>query len=156
MSYSPADRVSQGRRLQELIDYLGVTNKEFSERIGYSQTSLSLIIRGSHGMSKRFVSSLSRVNANKLWLLKGEGNKLGDIPAHPESVITNRDVFRPKMSDETAEKYMQALQSGITITNSFAESCDEDEAIKLMREYVELKHKLAHVKASLLGMLSGE
>ncbi|MBE7411363.1 MAG: helix-turn-helix domain-containing protein [Leptospiraceae bacterium] len=65
-------------RLKNLINLLGITQKEFSERIGFSSNILTEILSGrTKTVSKKVIKSiLATFPVREEWLLTGEGDPL--------------------------------------------------------------------------------
>jgi len=61
-------------RLKSLRKKLDLTQAEFAEKLGISQTFLSDIEKGKKGFSASILLSLWRLNVNLDWFVGGEGN----------------------------------------------------------------------------------
>ena len=79
-----------GERLSQLIQTLGVSKKEFSNLIGFSQAYVSMILGGKRpNPSVRFIDSIVRqFQVNGEWLKSGTG----EMFAQPTANLASSDL----------------------------------------------------------------
>lgn len=158
-NYSEKQLKEQKKRLRELMSYLNVNQTGFAKLIHTSTGTVSTALNKIAPFTAHFLTLLTAININQAWLLEGEGNKIGNKPILDESVITNREVFTPKMSDETKLKYQKALTG---VQQDIKGQVDESpvrlmkDLVRLQKEYNEAREhylyldlKLKEVKAKL-------
>lgn len=64
-------------RLKKILEYSGLTQREFAESIGTTQATLSRQLSGTHKIDKQVALSIQAVyGVNPIWLLTGEGEML--------------------------------------------------------------------------------
>lgn len=80
---------SLSARLELLISHLGVKQKDFAEKTGFTQAYISMILRGSKtNPSNRFFDAVShRFFVNPIWLREGKG----EIFSSPELKLSPAD-----------------------------------------------------------------
>jgi transcriptional regulator with XRE-family HTH domain len=76
-------------RLQRLLDELGITQQEFAEKTGFTQSYISRILKGTKIPGPRFLSLVSREFClSSAWLRSGEG----EMFAPPAPGLSSRDA----------------------------------------------------------------
>ncbi len=66
-------------RIKQVRDELNLTQKEFSEKIGFAQTSYSQIEKGVRNVNERIIKLVCQeFNVNEEWLRTGEGDIFTD------------------------------------------------------------------------------
>lgn len=79
-------------RIKELRKTIGLSQKDFGEKIGISDPAVSKIEKGTNIPSEQTIKSICReFNVNYAWLMEGIGDMFSDLP---ETLI-----------DEVAEEY---------------------------------------------------
>lgn len=74
MESTTDELLEQGIRLGQIIDKLGLTQKEFAAELDVTQPNISQVINGKSGMSMSFAGRLKRkFRVNLDWLSTGEG-----------------------------------------------------------------------------------
>lgn len=69
------------RRLKELRTYLGLSQKNFADRLGITDSGLSNLESGKRNLTEQMIISICReFNANRAWLVEGVGAMLVNIP----------------------------------------------------------------------------
>jgi len=68
-----------GKRLEELIDFLQITKKDFARSIEYSPGNVTDWTKGRYKPSTKALSNIEKVyGVSQKWLLEGEGNMMID------------------------------------------------------------------------------
>jgi len=72
--------MSEKERIEELLHHFRMEQREFAERCGFSEYTVSKIKRGEHGISKKAANSILKAfpEVNRTWLLTGEGCMIVD------------------------------------------------------------------------------
>lgn len=139
-------------RLKQVIDWLleqkvALSNRSIAEKMGYSPSSLSLIINGKVSITEKFVKSLcaldSRINPD--WILSGIGAmiKEGTSFANPEVGTPSSTIKNGESIDDFAARmeYVTIMQSMAKLERSMAkmQSLYEQRISELEKEVAELK-----------------
>ena len=68
--------IEKSARLKSLLDYLNLSQRAFSEKIGKSPTSISQILNGTRNLTASIVWEICAAfpKANAAWLMTGEGD----------------------------------------------------------------------------------
>ena len=83
-------------RIRQLRLTLNLTQKEFGEKVGFTQTHLSMIENGNSGIVDKCVKLIcGTFNVNEHWLRTGEGEMFCAYPYEQEF----RDVFSKLTKD---------------------------------------------------------
>lgn len=89
------------KRIEQLIDTLGITQKEFAQQIGMSAAALSHVTSGRNRPSLELVTKIlnKHPNVNSDWLLFGKGHM---VKMQHEDVIesTPHEVVRVEYKDQ--------------------------------------------------------
>lgn len=68
------------KRLKELREYLGLTQKEFASKIGLKNGIISSYEKGDRTITQRnLILICEKFNVNKEWLLDGTGSMFKDV-----------------------------------------------------------------------------
>ena len=72
--------MSEKERIEELLHYFRMEQKEFAEKCGFTPEIISNIKREKQGISKRVFSKIIKtfLQVNKSWLSDGEGEMIKD------------------------------------------------------------------------------
>ena len=82
-------------------DCLHLTQPQFAERLGYSQTYISLVERGERELSGDLVASiLSEIKTSKSWLLYGSGTPFDAEAATKDALSLFRSSYNLLPEDE--------------------------------------------------------
>ena len=110
-------------RIKELRKALGLTQSEFSEKIGLNHISISLFENGTREISKRTrLAILREYNVNPEWLDKGEGDMFLPIKQKDEIIQFAEQVVNANDSDirkKTLKVLAGLSQSDWQIIESF-------------------------------------
>lgn len=69
------------RRLKELRTHLGLSQKNFADRLGITDSGLSNLESGKRNLTEQMTISICReFNVNRAWLAEGVGDMFVDIP----------------------------------------------------------------------------
>ena len=100
------------KRIKKIINWLafqGVaeSDKELSEKLGYTKSSFSQIINGKVPLSAKFVKKLCSLdkNINEVWVLKGTGTMFKDNPNSEDGITIPAvawDVIRKQANSLSA------------------------------------------------------
>ncbi len=84
-------------RLKELRKNLGLTQKEFGEKMGMQQQAIAMIENGRRSLNERQIKAICAVyGANENWIKTGEGEMFEDLTKEAEianfmgSVLSNK------------------------------------------------------------------
>ena len=80
-------------RLKSLRKKLDLTQAEFAEKLGISQTFLSDIEKGKKGFSASILLSLWRLNVNLDWFVGGEGSMFKEKSGQAEIESVDIDLL---------------------------------------------------------------
>ena len=72
--------MNDSQRIEELLHYFRMEQKEFAEKCGFDSNIISNIKRGKSGISKKVFASILNAftEVNKTWLATGEGEMLNN------------------------------------------------------------------------------
>lgn len=69
------------KRLKELRTHLGLSQKNFAERLGITDSGLSNLESGKRNLTEQMIISICReFNVNRAWLVEGVGEMFTNIP----------------------------------------------------------------------------
>lgn len=92
---------SMNRRIEQLIDYLGIRKNAFAERLNISQAFVSQLCSGSSKPSDRTIADICReFNVNEAWLRTGEGEMFR--PKSKNTLLL--ELFNDAMEEESGTK----------------------------------------------------
>lgn len=95
------------QRIQEIIDYLGMTKTAFATSINVSQQYISKIVRTGNP-SDLFINSVCMVhNINEDWLRYGKGNM--HLPSTEEERYAKNVARLQRADDETIMRWVNAI-----------------------------------------------
>ncbi len=106
--------IEKGQRLRDLRKYFDLNQKEFADRVGMRESSISAIETGKRTIGKRIAIDISRsFNTNPLWLLLGEGNMflMDDNGEEKQHTDTSATANEPQISYATAQMQQLLLKS---------------------------------------------
>lgn len=104
---------TQGTRLKELREDLGLTQKEIADQLGYNQSYYSQIERGDKGMTSKLTTKLFVLfGVSSDWLLNGIGNKpsvvLG-VNSGGKVVATDKNINQANMVNITENQTVEGI-----------------------------------------------
>ena len=114
-----------GKRLKELRYKLGLSQREFAEKLGIHYMTLSRYESGKYSLSDRFITKLKETfKVNPRWLLTGEGEMF--LPKDKPTEALKVEAFGLKgatidfLAEEIAEKAIAEamVERGILATDS--------------------------------------
>lgn len=92
-------------RIKELRKKLGLTQKEFGERIGVTNFTISDIEKGKRVLTERNMNLIcEKFNVNKEWLESGTGSML--IPEHPVDEFSQIISKIEESNDEFVKNFL--------------------------------------------------
>lgn len=122
---------SMYERIAEISKESGLNKTEFGQRVGISQSMVSLICLGKANPSDRTISDICRVfRVNEEWLRNGTGEKyrkkpraeeLGEIFADLEVDETVKARFIRTLADFPEEYFAQALEMARKFLERYAQ-----------------------------------
>lgn len=122
---------SMYERIAEISKESGLNKTEFGQRVGISQSMVSLICLGKANPSDRTISDICRVfRVNEDWLRNGTGEKyrkkprseeLSEIFAYLEVDETVKARFIRTLADFPEEYFAQALEMARKFLERYAE-----------------------------------
>lgn len=122
---------SMYERIAEISKESGLNKTEFGQRVGISQSMVSLICLGKANPSDRTISDICRVfRVNEEWLRYGTGEKyrkkprseeLSEIFAYLEVDETVKARFIRTLADFPEEYFAQALEMARKFLERYAE-----------------------------------
>ena len=122
---------SMYERIAEISRESGLNKTEFGQRVGISQSMVSLICLGKANPSDRTISDICRVfRVNEDWLRNGTGEKyrkkprseeLSEIFAYLEVDETVKARFIRTLADFPEEYFAQALEMARKFLERYAE-----------------------------------
>lgn len=88
------------KRLKELRTHLGLSQKNFAERVGITDSGLSNLESGKRNLTEQMIISICReFNVNRAWLVEGVGDMLANIP----ETILDELALQFNLSDDEIE-----------------------------------------------------
>ena len=97
-------------RIKEIRNFLGLTQKEFSESIKMSRSNLAGIENGSVNLNKRNIELICEVyNVNENWLKTGEGEMFIDLTEDDELSLLIGEFLAE--NDEYKKKIIKTMLS---------------------------------------------
>lgn len=120
-------------RIANLIEFLGINQKEFANKINVGTGRLSNVLKGRNKPDTDFVSEIIRVfrNVNPVWLLIGEG-EISTLPNYPD-ISTISQIAEPTPEYKSAPNVAE-------LNNELIEVYRENR--KLHKENLELREKM--------------
>jgi len=100
-------------RLNQFIDYLGISNNKFAESCGLSAAQMSNMLNGRNFGIDKLLNIFNKYSyLNSEWLIKGEGSMLkGEIMEPPETKhIVQLDKMVGGSSNEAERIYKELLK----------------------------------------------
>lgn len=82
------------QRVIKLRKMLYLNQRSFAEKVGITQTSLSMIENGGGISSKTIKKITENLGVNRQWLMEGKGEILKDEKKEEKSLISQLDVFK--------------------------------------------------------------
>lgn len=115
--------MTQGERIKEVRNTLGLTLEKFGNRLGVTKTAISNIEKGNRNLTEQMIISICReFNVNKKWLRTGEG-----------------EPFKKLSPDEEIASYVSELLEDGTENPLY------EIIIEIMKTYSELSPKSQEV-----------
>ena len=115
--------MTQGERIKEVRNTLGLTLEKFGNRLGVTKTAISNIEKGNRNLTDQMIISICReFNVNKKWLRTGEG-----------------EPFKKLSPDEEIASYVSELLEDGTENPLY------EIIIEIMKTYSELSPKSQEV-----------
>lgn len=118
-----------GERLKELRKTLGLTQKEFADKLGMVPPAIGMMERGARKINERQLKSICAVyGVNENWLRNGEGEMFEDLSKEAEIANFMGSVFTNK-SDSFKKRFIAMLAAlddeGWLLLQKMAESLVE-------------------------------
>lgn len=94
-----------GKRMQQIIDYYGISASTFADALGVGRSSISHILSGRNKPSLDFVTKITEtyIEVDLYWLLYGKGS----FPSIQNSSSSNKDVFEKKNIQKESERFIK-------------------------------------------------
>lgn len=117
--------MTQGERIKEVRNTLGLTLEKFGEKLGVTKTAISRIEKGERGLTEQMTKSICReFSVDYIWLTTGEGEMFIDsdddfieridrIMAGEDDARKNLFKFMLELSDEDIEALDRLMQKAI-------------------------------------------
>lgn len=147
-------------RIRTLRDALGLTQKEFGEKIGLKQNTVAVIESGKRETSDQTILAICRAfNVNEEWLRNGTG-EMRNVDASDElealakkydlsvrsQIIVEKFVSLSRADQEAMARYIEEVAAGFRSVEDSASAPDsmprtEEEAAELARQAFRLQKK---------------
>src|SRR5690606_17064831 len=126
-------------RLKQVRKTFKMNQKEFADKLGYKQSSISELENGVKNISKAIIYSLEKeLGVNPQWLLDGDGEMF--LPKGPRS-SSRSDVDSPRYMLTNEPSYAKEPQEPYeNIKDKLLEAYEEN--IKLMKELLQKEREL--------------
>ncbi len=117
-------------RIQELINSLGISNKDFAEKIDISPAIISHVLSGRNKASLHLISQITNVytNVNLAYLLHGTGGLFNANKNQPISPTQSNEPPLP-----SGARYV-AVPQGAPVYKSLQEEEPEEDSIRKLDE----------------------
>jgi hypothetical protein len=136
-----ANKVTEGKRLQEMMGILNIKAPQLASALGY-KTPITIynIVKGKQGMTKRFLESVSKafpgIDIN--WLKTGMGKPIRDaVPSQGERKTSSiRTGFFDLLAQDDAHEFLMSWDEKRTTTYYSAPNLKNcDLAISMVGDY---------------------
>ena len=117
--------MTQGERIKEVRNTLGLTLEKFGEKLGVTKTAISRIEKGERGLTEQMTKSICReFSVDYIWLTTGDGEmfvesdddfieRIDRIMAGEDDARKNLVKFMLELSDEDIEALDRLMQKAI-------------------------------------------
>ncbi|MFT4679408.1 MAG: transcriptional regulator with XRE-family HTH domain [Litorivivens sp.] len=107
-------------RLQQILDHLGLSPKDFAEQMGIQRSAISHILNGRNKPSLDFIIKLSKhyPQFNNLWVLHGKDPMITlvtSVTTTPSKIVTSKETPVPIPVLKEEEKATQKVASKVLI-----------------------------------------
>ena len=125
-------------RIEILLTYLKVNQKEFAKKTGLSENTISHAKKGKHIPNIEFFNSIYRIlpNLNAQWLYMGIGEMFNDSKSNFEGagkkIMDKVKTFRKMISLEDCQEELEKAETEITYLK--AQVDDKNKIIKLLKK----------------------
>jgi transcriptional regulator with XRE-family HTH domain len=84
-------------RIRQIIDFTGLSNKDFADSIDVAPAIISHILSGRNKASLHIVQQITNVytNVNLMYLLNGDGGLIKESEANPKQLSSYDEGIRP-------------------------------------------------------------
>lgn len=120
--------MTQGERIKEVRNSLGLTLEKFGEKLGVTKTAISRIEKGERGLTEQMTKSICReFGVDYMWLTTGEGEMFIDsdddfieridrIMAGEDEARKNLFKFMLELSDDDIAALDRLMKKAIRVT----------------------------------------
>jgi len=122
--------VTQGERIREVRNTLGLTLEKFGDRLGVTKVAISNIEKGNRNLTEQMTKAICReFNVDYIWLTTGDGEmfidtdddfleKIDRIMAGEDDARKNLFKFMLELSDEDIEALDRLMEKAIEFTKN--------------------------------------
>ncbi len=120
--------MTQGERIKDVRNSLGLTLEKFGEKLGVTKTAISRIEKGERSLTEQMTKSICReFGVDYIWLTTGEGKMFVDtdddfieridrIMAGEDEARKNLFKFMLELSDEDIAALDRLMKKAIRVT----------------------------------------
>lgn len=122
--------MTQGERIKEVRNTLGLTLEKFGEKLGVTKTAISRIEKGERGLTEQMTKAICReFSVDYMWLTTGDGEMFIDtdddfieridrIMAGEDDARKNLFKFMLELSDDDIEALNNLMQKAIEFSRN--------------------------------------
>ena len=122
--------MTQGERIREVRNTLGLTLEKFGDRLGVTKVAISNIEKGNRNLTEQMTKAICReFNVDYMWLTTGDGEMFIDndddfieridrIMAGEDDARKNLFKFMLELSDEDIEALDRLMQKAIEFSRN--------------------------------------
>lgn len=122
--------MTQGERIREVRNTLGLTLEKFGDRLGVTKVAISNIEKGNRNLTEQMTKAICReFNVDYIWLTTGDGEmfidtdddfleKIDRIMAGEDDARKNLFKFMLELSDEDIEALDRLMEKAIEFTKN--------------------------------------
>lgn len=122
--------MTQGERIKDVRNSLGLTLEKFGEKLGVTKTAISRIERGERSLTEQMTKSICReFSVDYMWLTTGEGEmfvesdddffeRIDRIMAGEDEARKNLFKFMLELSDEDIVALDRLMKKAIEFTQN--------------------------------------
>lgn len=113
-------------RIKEIRKTLNLSQKEFGEKIGVSDTAISKLEKGERNPSEQTIKSICReYNVNYAWLMEGLGDMFSNLP---ETLLDQvaEEYNLDELDKVIVKRYMQLSEDKRQVIKEFFKSIAEE------------------------------